>query len=138
MFSVRFSNFPSLFKMKLKRKSSRVKISSYFWWSFNPQSWIANGLSGWSIFPSYMSTALCQKSFPMWKVSKYGVISIPYIPVLGLNTEIYSINLCIQSEYRKIRTRNNSVFGHFSSSDFNVWGPRHTHSTFKKIGLSLV
>ena len=26
------------------------------------------------------------------------------------------INLRIQSEYRKIRTRNNSVFGHFSSS----------------------
>ena len=26
------------------------------------------------------------------------------------------VNLCIQSEYRKIRTRNNSVFGHFSRS----------------------
>ena len=32
-------------------------------------------------------------------------------------TEIYSINLCIQSEYKKIRTRKNSVFGHFSRSD---------------------
>ena len=49
-----------------------------------------------------------------WKVFKYGVISGPYFPVFGLNTEIYSINLRIQSEYRKIRTRNNSVFGHFS------------------------
>ena len=36
--------------------------------------------------------------------------------VFGLNTKIYSINLRIQSEYRKIRTRNNYVFGHFSSS----------------------
>ena len=30
--------------------------------------------------------------------------------------EIYSENLCIQSEYRKIRTRKNSVFGHFLCS----------------------
>ena len=27
-----------------------------------------------------------------WKVSKYGVISGPYFPVFGLNTEIYFIN----------------------------------------------
>ena len=31
-----------------------------------------------------------------------------------LNTEIHSVNLRIQSEYRKIRTRKNAVFGHFS------------------------
>ena len=29
----------------------------------------------------------------------------PYFPVLELNTEIYSINHIIQSEYGKIRTR---------------------------------
>ena len=52
-----------------------------------------------------------------WKMSKYWVISGPYFPVFGLNTEIYSVNLRIQSEYRKIRTRNNSAFGHFSRSD---------------------
>ena len=46
----------------------------------------------------------------------YGVFSGPYFPVFGLNTEIYGVNLCIQSEYRKIRTRKNSVFGHFSRS----------------------
>ena len=50
-------------------------------------------------------------------MSKYGVISGPCFPVFGLNTEIYEVNLRIQSEYRKIRTRNNSVFGHFSCSD---------------------
>ena len=53
-------------------------------------------------------------AFPMWytawKVSKYGVFSSPYFPVFGLNTEIYSVNLRIQSKYRKIGTRNNSVF----------------------------
>ena len=51
-----------------------------------------------------------------WKVSKYGVISGPYFPVFGLNTEIYGLNLRVQSEYRKIRTRNNSGSGHFSRS----------------------
>ena len=30
---------------------------------------------------------------------------------------IYFVNLRIQSEYRKIRTIKNSVFGHFSRSD---------------------
>ena len=33
-----------------------------------------------------------------------------------LNTERYGVSLRIQSEYRKMRTRNNSVFGHFSRS----------------------
>ena len=51
-----------------------------------------------------------------WKVSKYGVFSGHYFPVLELNTEIYGVYLRIQSEYRKIRTRKNSVFEHFSRS----------------------
>ena len=42
-------------------------------------------------------------------MSKYGVISGSYFPIFGLNMEI-------QFEYRKIRTRNNSVVGHFSRS----------------------
>ena len=53
-----------------------------------------------------------------WKVSKYGVFSGPYFPGFGLNTEIYSVSLRNQSEYWKIRTRKNFVFGHFSRS---VW-----------------
>ena len=51
------------------------------------------------------------------KVSKYGVFSGPYFPAFGLNTERYFVSLLIQSECGKIRTRNNSVFGHFSSND---------------------
>ena len=51
------------------------------------------------------------------EVCKYGVFSGPYFPVFGLNTDIYGVNLRIQSEYRKIRTRKNSVFGHFLCSD---------------------
>ena len=44
------------------------------------------------------------------------VFSSPYFPVFGLNTEMYVVNIRIQSEYREIRTRKNSVFGHFSRS----------------------
>ena len=58
-------------------------------------------------------------------MSQYGVNSDPYFPVFGLNTKIYSANLRIQSEYRKIRTRKNSVFGLFSRSEsallIGVW-----------------
>ena len=55
-------------------------------------------------------------------MTKYGVFSDPYFPVFGLNTEIYSIYLRIQSKYRKIRTRKTSVCGQFSRSDllFNL------------------
>ena len=54
------------------------------------------------------------KFYTAWKVSKYGVFSGPYFPVFGMNTEIYGVDLRIQSEYRKIRARKNFVFGHFS------------------------
>ena len=47
-----------------------------------------------------------------WKVSKNGVFSGPSFPAFWLNTDIYSVNLRIQSEYGKIRTRKNSVFRH--------------------------
>ena len=49
------------------------------------------------------------------KESKYGVFSGPYFPVFGLNTEIYSVNLRIQSEYPKIRIRKNSYLDTFHS-----------------------
>ena len=52
------------------------------------------------------------------KVSKYGVIFGPYCTVFGLNTKIYSVNLPLQSECRKVRTRNSFVFGHFSRSEY--------------------
>ena len=49
-------------------------------------------------------------------LSIYLVFSGPYFSVFGLNTEICGVNLGIQLEYRKIWTRKNSVFGHFSCS----------------------
>ena len=51
-------------------------------------------------------------------MSKYGVFSNPYFPVFVMNV----VNLRIQSECGKIRTRKTSVFVHFShnvSSRFN-------------------
>ena len=49
-------------------------------------------------------------------MSKYGVFSGPYFPVFALNMERYEVSLRIQSECGKIRTRKNSVSGHFSRS----------------------
>ena len=70
---------------------------------------------------------MCQRSFfdlnnlkrifTVWKVSKYRVFSGLYFPVFGLNADIYGVNLRIQSEYRKIRTRKNSVCGRFLRSN---------------------
>ena len=67
-------------------------------------------------------------NYTAWRVSKYGVFSGPHFPVFGLNTEIYFVNIRIQSEFGKIRTRDNSVFGHFSrraiftkSSIIDIW-----------------
>ena len=44
-----------------------------------------------------------------------------YFPVFGLNTEIYSVNLVIQSKYGKIRARKSSIFGQFSYSAWLLW-----------------
>ena len=46
-------------------------------------------------------------------MTRYGVFSGPYFPPFRLKMEIYSVNLRIQSECGKIRTRN-SLFGHLS------------------------
>ena len=41
----------------------------------------------------------------------------PYFPAFRLNTDRYEVSLRIQSEWGKIWTRKNSVFGHFSLSE---------------------
>ena len=73
----------------------------------------------WKICKKYLAVTLDYgRLLIAWKMSKYGVISGPHFPVLGLNTQIYTVNLRIQSVYKKIRTRGNSAFGHFSRSDW--------------------
>ena len=49
------------------------------------------------------------RAITAWKKSKYKLFFARYFPVFGLNTEIYSLNLCIQSKYRKTWTRKNSI-----------------------------
>ena len=77
-----------------------TELGNAFRW--NAQNWSA-------------SQVLCLCS-TAWKVSKYEVFAGPYFPVFELNTEIYGVNIRIQPEYGKIRTRNNSISGHFSRS----------------------
>ena len=43
----------------------------------------------------------------VWKMSNYGVFLCPYFPVFRLNTEIFLVNLHIQSKFVKIWTRKN-------------------------------
>ena len=62
-------------------------------------------------------------NFTVWKVSKYGVISGPYFSAFGVNTERYEVSLRIHSECGKIRTRNNSVFGHLFICVVCEWLP---------------
>ena len=64
---------------------------------------------------SYLTVCKFGKRITAWKVSKHWVFSGPYFPVFGLNAA--GLNLRIQFKYRKIRTRENSVFGHFSRSE---------------------
>ena len=44
-----------------------------------------------------------------------------YFPAFGLITERYGVSLPIQSECGKIRTRKNSVLGHFSRSEIDFF-----------------
>ena len=63
-------------------------------------------------------------SVTAWKVSKYGVISGPYCPVFGLNTEIYEVQentdqkqlriwnlhaVCVE-ESSRVKIKNNVAF----------------------------
>ena len=72
-----------------------------------------------SIFLTDLDTA--------WKVSKYGVFMVRiflYSDQKKLRKSPYSeysVNLRIQIEYRKIRTRKISVSGHFSRSGIQFW-----------------
>ena len=48
---------------------------------------------------SFLSISHCAKSPPIWSFSG------PHFAVFGLNTEIYRVNLRIQSEFGKMQTR---------------------------------
>ena len=90
----------------------------------NNFEYILNNMKNWKTHhqPKYITA---------WKVSKIGRFPGPYFPVFGLNTEIYSLNLRIQPEYRKKnsrKTRKNSVFGHFFTQFLSVKFRTELHS----------
>ena len=65
-----------------------------------------------------INTLFHSKFYSYWKnlLIKTGAIFGLYFYVFDLTVEIYSVNLRIQFEYRKVKTWKNSVFGHFSQS----------------------
>ena len=65
---------------------------------FLMKKWKAVIVLDWGSVPLYTA----------WKLSKYGVFSIPYFPVFSPNTVF-----CIQSEYRKIPTRKTPYLDNF-------------------------
>ena len=64
-------------------------------------------------FKVLWSYEVSDNNFTTWEVSKCGLFFGPYFPAFELITEIYAV-------YRKIRTRINSIFGHFSHSVYGV------------------
>ena len=92
------------------------KVSFWYLWVISSM-WYRYVL--WHRFCEYIFLCVCQHIGPCvgitaWKVFQYGDISGPYFPAFGLNMERYPVSLRIYSECGKIRTRKNSVFGHFS------------------------
>ena len=68
----------------------------------------------------------------------WNIINFEIIRAISLNDEIvhcvksvqirsffWSVFSCIRTEYRKIRTGKNSVFGHFLRSEFSLWNNSH-------------
>ena len=82
----------------------------------------------WNQLPNLLTSWSISVEYTACKLFKCGVLpgpyflhfSGPYFPVFGPNMEMYSVNLRIQPKFRKIRTRKNSLFGHFSRSDMKI------------------
>ena len=66
-------------------------------------------LMSFQVFRSYTATIMCTRHC---------------VKCVEIRSYFRSIYPCIQSEYRKIRTGNNSVFGHFSRSAWEQCSPK--------------
>ena len=111
-------------------------INFYFSWNHQKTWFSGHFLEEFKL----ISSLKLAKYYTAWKVSNYGVFSGPYFPVFGLNTEI-SVNLCIQCEYRNIRTRKYSLFGHFSRSvrsKIRRWSSLTINKMSPRLSLELV
>ena len=92
--------------------------NNWFEWKSRQMAW-SQGLSREiQIGRAFRRNAL-HMTQTAWKASKYWVFSGSYFPVCRLNTEIYGVNLRIQSKYKKIRTKKNSAFEHFLRFKFS-------------------
>ena len=100
-------------KKKLQHRYFPVNIAKFLGTSIlrNIREWVLLYLG---------SCQISMKKTTASKMSKYGVISGRYFPAFGLNTERYFVSLRIESKCWKIRTRNNSVFGHFSRVSLGI------------------
>ena len=79
----------------------------------------------------------CKVTVNAWKVSEYGAFSVLYFPTFGLNMARYGVSLRIQYECRKLRTRKNSVFRHFSRSDGECSETLFSRTTHKKWNIKI-
>ena len=71
------------------------------------------------------------------KCPKVEFFLVRIFPVFGLYTKIYGVNFRIQSEYGKVLTRKNSVFGYFSRNVcVKMW--KHLVFEFFSIAWQLV
>ena len=111
----------------------------YFWITLFVLPWFWEGYSGLLIicqtdYSIYFKLGI----FPWFRSHtwKYNIQAnkrltmhcVKSVQIRSYFWSIYIVNLCIQSEQRKIRTRNNSVFGHFSRSErlkkndhYSIW-----------------
>ena len=115
-FSYSVSNLIKLFQFSAFLSASRFFLWNFFyrfflWFFYNFSSFLRNAIdyllfslkeicNSWVLLKIYSARKLVNNSFS-WPV---------FFPVFGLNTEIYRVNLCIQTNYVKIRTRKNSAF----------------------------
>ena len=101
-----------VFIVNLEHFSHLLLVFLNFWLWTN-KWWLGNHSWGMFMTRSNVYNGTFCENITAWKLSKCGVISDPYFSCI--RTE-YGDLLRIH-QYRKIRTRNNSVFGHFSRSE---------------------
>ena len=75
----------------------------------------------------YFWTQFCIQFQFLKKLKHIIFTELHCVKSVQIRSYFWSVFSCIQSEYRKILTRNNSVFGHFSR---NVWVKNSSTSNF--------
>ena len=90
-----------------------IALKNNFKWEFLLDIFFK--ISNFQIFKFFLELSRCVKSVCIRS------FSVPHFPAFGLNTVIYRVNLCIQSEYRKMRTRKTSNTNIFHAVPDEGW-----------------